>query len=406
MGCDPAINLTLVHGTWGRGIFPSRRVSRSPFWFEPGSLFRSRLKEELDRRALEVNVQYILWSGSNSIKARSDAAEGLSARISYLDSDPINSFHFIVAHSHGGNITFKAINDCELVNHKTHCCYVAVPFLQLFARDNDIYDKSSFLVGIGTLVSGLVFFGPQILNFLLLKLGFDKEITESIRVYTMLSIVNVTLLSVILTSAWFSSSLRAYYADKLIRYANSNSNNSAKGETLILRAVDDEASLAIAAGYFVNFLSEKMLVFAAFILFMSSILILAYDEKSTMGPYFHEYSSYIIYYSYMSIFICMIMTIFARCVYGRELFFTPPNLQMNVHSVPDNIGQCDVKTLAWLDRRASGVRHGLYNHPEAAVIVANWINHVVTRSLARSVANAGLDATATTSPSVPSAPPR
>jgi len=44
------ILVTFVHGTWGRGVFPALRISKRPFWFEPGSAFRDGLLSDLQSR--------------------------------------------------------------------------------------------------------------------------------------------------------------------------------------------------------------------------------------------------------------------------------------------------------------------------------------------------------------------
>ena len=57
----PAVCITLVHGTWGRGFFSGRRspdqAKRNPRWFEDGSRFRTRLSSRLDTHEIRHEIQ-------------------------------------------------------------------------------------------------------------------------------------------------------------------------------------------------------------------------------------------------------------------------------------------------------------------------------------------------------------
>ena len=47
---SPQVIVTLVHGTWGRGMFWIRKFRPNrPRWFETGSAFRTSLIEHLPR---------------------------------------------------------------------------------------------------------------------------------------------------------------------------------------------------------------------------------------------------------------------------------------------------------------------------------------------------------------------
>ena len=89
-GDEPAdtaeVTVHLVHGTFG----PQAQ------WTLPGSEMRSAI-ESIKHK---VKVARFSWSGRNSPAARSQAAEVLAKK---LDKSP-SSRHYIVAHSHGGNI--------------------------------------------------------------------------------------------------------------------------------------------------------------------------------------------------------------------------------------------------------------------------------------------------------------
>jgi hypothetical protein len=101
--------ITLVHGTWGRGFFPSRQRQRAlwyrllmtlvlwrrqakyrdPFWFEEGSPFLARLSDQLGD--IPHNIWPLLWSGANSIFVRDKTARALSFLLLFSSSRRIGS---------------------------------------------------------------------------------------------------------------------------------------------------------------------------------------------------------------------------------------------------------------------------------------------------------------------------
>jgi hypothetical protein len=78
--------ITLVHGTWPRGLFPKwlnmmRLLGLSkpkPLWFESESPFRKELELELKDASLDCEIRPFCWSGANSIFARDEAAQKLA----------------------------------------------------------------------------------------------------------------------------------------------------------------------------------------------------------------------------------------------------------------------------------------------------------------------------------------
>lgn len=107
--CDPFLQVTLVHGTWGRGFFPDRfRTERSPpRWFEAHSDFTSRLREKLSDQGVSCQIRAFLWSGANSVSARDLAARELATLIA---QDSVESHRLIIGHSHGGNVALRGLS--------------------------------------------------------------------------------------------------------------------------------------------------------------------------------------------------------------------------------------------------------------------------------------------------------
>jgi hypothetical protein len=78
--------ITLVHGTWPRGLFPKiarfkqwvrrlmrrKRLGPPPFWFEEGSPFLARLSAEFGD--IPHKIKALPWCGANSIFIRDKIA--------------------------------------------------------------------------------------------------------------------------------------------------------------------------------------------------------------------------------------------------------------------------------------------------------------------------------------------
>lgn len=102
--------VTLVHGTWGRGMFcPS---GDAPWTTEESTLCKSlKAPEHLGPSTI---FRRFRWSGKNRHKARSKAANELHDYLARNFNSWPKAKHFVVAHSHGGNIALYAMNDANL----------------------------------------------------------------------------------------------------------------------------------------------------------------------------------------------------------------------------------------------------------------------------------------------------
>jgi hypothetical protein len=115
------IVITLVHGTFN--FFRSE-------WTKPHAVFCSTLSQ---RFAYSANV--FRWSGWNSHRARLKAAEKLKRSLALaIDTFP-GAEHFVVAHSHGGNIALYAMNDSELSKSVAGIVCLGTPFITCQARN-------------------------------------------------------------------------------------------------------------------------------------------------------------------------------------------------------------------------------------------------------------------------------
>ena len=107
---------------------------RPPKWYEEGSDFRVELTRLLGG---QLHFEAFEWSGSNSIEARRKAAAALRQHLANARWRRPEAQHFVVAHSHGGNVALESIEDqpvSGLVTLATpfFVCNLAIPLVLRF----------------------------------------------------------------------------------------------------------------------------------------------------------------------------------------------------------------------------------------------------------------------------------
>ena len=134
--------IILVHGTWGRGVFPKRQDEGSckdstsqtgTRWFEKGSQFRTALETQLNTMSVGYSLRSFCWSGANSVFERDRAATKLAAELKADLQDP-SAAPIIITHSHGGNVTLRALHHLDDAS-RVKLVTLATPFLRVFVRD-------------------------------------------------------------------------------------------------------------------------------------------------------------------------------------------------------------------------------------------------------------------------------
>lgn len=118
---EPAwpIVVTLVHGTFARG---------AP-WTKEGSILRQEIAAELGRSEQDVIFDVFEWSGRNTHKARVKAGYELADHIRALRIRVPQCAHFVVAHSHGGNVAILAHKHLPEELHARGVATLGTPFL-------------------------------------------------------------------------------------------------------------------------------------------------------------------------------------------------------------------------------------------------------------------------------------
>lgn len=107
--------VTLVHGTF----------SRNAAWTKDDSFLIQKLKSGLPGN---IVISRFPWSGHNRFNARISAAADLRAHLEKLISTHPNAEHYVIGHSHGGNVALWAIANTNLCGVVKVIC-LSTPFL-------------------------------------------------------------------------------------------------------------------------------------------------------------------------------------------------------------------------------------------------------------------------------------
>jgi hypothetical protein len=241
----------MVHGTWPIGIrgtirdilhriCPKLFSAAPPLWFQEGSFFRSRLESELRKENIVPTFRLFRWSGANSVFHRARAADELN---SLLASDPDSANSIVIAHSHGGNVAFRAISKLGSRGARIHLITLATPFLQVFPT----WSGPSFWFFFTAMAMG-------IFNLLWLRFPFPKDLIAVVIFVVFASIASALVVYFIInpsppeakrllalqTNAWASRPFN------LAEKTNYDSTGPHAPNLLVIRGVDDEAALGLA----------------------------------------------------------------------------------------------------------------------------------------------------------------
>jgi len=267
--------ITLVHGTWGRGFFPRRRrQNRPPFWFEEASPFLTRLSAELGD--IPHKIKPLLWCGANSIYERDETARVLAEYLSAEHTEHPQATQLIIAHSHGGNIALRALH--HLQKRDASQLYradsvnplvvtLATPFIEVHRAD---FGQRPDLVRLA-LVAGIWY----VLYFLALEV-FRLSLVPTLLFYVFVALP-------IGFMGWYWIARRATARQnkvETLRDATRLGEVVSAQRLLVIRAIDDEASLILALGAIFNYITARSITFILW------ILIFLFDHFFAAGGHF------------------------------------------------------------------------------------------------------------------------
>ena len=160
---ETPVVVTLVHGTF----------ATAADWTKDGSKLRRQIADALGEQGRSVHFDAFEWSGRNTHKARIKAGYELADHVSKLRKSYPSCSHFIVAHSHGGNIALFAHKHLPEKLHSLGIATLGTPFL--YAKLKDDLQKMSLrsleqeVMGERDILSGVFAFTLAILAFLIIQ---------------------------------------------------------------------------------------------------------------------------------------------------------------------------------------------------------------------------------------------
>lgn len=370
--------LTLVHGTWGRGFWPTPYNPKKPRWFEPGSRFRRDLEKSLgELHVSNFTTEEFHWSGANSIKERAEAGRLLSIRLKEQRVDHPKAAQVLICHSHGGNVALDVANWAEKGDLR-HLSVVtlATPFLELFppSPDEPNFERLWLFAGYLIALNYLPYRFPE----MDLRLGF---------------VLLVLLIAPAFLLGWYD--LRIFKrrrrggitsVDLLCLAAQHRSFVDAEIPLFVVRGIDDEASLALAAGGIGSWLSRQMRsrsvalwlrlhpkrVFIPLVIMAFSGIALGWSLAESLARLLFPYMLLVSVGLGTIIFVLTVFAVLCTTVFGREMLGFH-QVEVNFNSVPDAVQNITVKTLKRRGQITDLLRHYIYDEPACAWQVALWI---------------------------------
>ena len=376
--------IVMIHGTWGRGIFPSARalMHRRPLWFEPGSDFHDDLMRQLDNKGVEVHASSIDWSGSNSFKERELAAKKLAETIDLRAKQFPNVPILLLGHSHGGNVISRALSHTTANLDQVYAASLATPFLEVF-KTNLTPSQSRSL--------GTLYFFSFLAVVIIYNITLDyffPHLRQKPGPHLPNIAAAIGAIVVGITGAIFICSyiLRQSAAQiELIEKISSQSGASHLGSRrLVVRAIDDEATLVITTGAIGTRLASLALsLIGAFrpnnliwVVLLFGLLFAAHQMPIEIGWNFRAIyqtliASYVLFLPLL-VFLLVVLAAIFRASYGRELALSGVNCEVSAHSAPDAQG-VDVVTLRQDGGARGWLRHYIYEHPGCTAALVDWI---------------------------------
>jgi hypothetical protein len=370
--------ITLVHGTWGRGFFPARqRQNRRPFWFEEGSPFLARLSTELSD--IPHKFTPLLWSGANSIHRRDEAAHTLAGELAAENAEHPQATQLVIAHSHGGNIALRALRHLQERNAfgscRTDCANLlvvtlATPFIEVHKADfgdRPMWVRQALLTFLA---------GPFFLLVVSAPLYFLTEMSANAVLITCQFLGSLFFITGLLWIA-FRDKARQGRLDALQTATRLGELLSAQ-RLLVIRAIDDEASLTLALGAILNYITARSI---AFILSLYCVLwaiivlgtLVAWFLVGTFAVDVGVRTFVVVAGLCLTLTIILLgILIVSRSVHGRELAVSPMECQINTQSTPDAKGLSEIITLV-RRKYVKALRHGIYDHEDCAKTISDWL---------------------------------
>lgn len=380
----------LIHGTWGRGVFPGKtllgRPRTAPTWCEPSGAFYEDFRAALLARGLRPQMKQIQWSGRNSVVERHHVARDLAKLLDdQVTADP-SCHQLLVGHSHGGNIAVDSVRFYRQSTTDIGVVTLATPFVDLWTampvRDESGYTQaygraSYFRVNLTQTRRTLsCLTATVVLAWAGVRFGVLAPFSEtSAKNWAFGGVIAATGLKMVLSFALGWTGAGDDELMRLPRIEAPRMPGASRCRTLVLRGTDDEAALTLAGGSLQAILGSAASRFSLILLSLLSPFALAFTQLPGDWP------------TRALVLLCFAIAVFlagslleaiGRAAAGREFLLMGGLLNVSINSAPDTDGGENVKTLAgspakgWAEKRYR-FKHGLYAHRDCVPAIINWL---------------------------------
>jgi hypothetical protein len=391
--------IILVHGTWGRGFFlksqdegssenaPSKGARRGARrWFEKGSEFREKLEEQLKSMSLEYSVYPFHWSGANSVFARDRAgtelADKLKAHLQDRSATPV-----IIAHSHGGNVALRALSHLGDAN-RVRVVTLATPFLRVFVRDPPKLDPLVWILlwaAVALIVAVLTV--AVVAAMLSATKGLaGTSMSERLTFWALVGGLVAAALGSTFILRWLhgifinpqsKSPTGGSLAHDIQEAAFFPSIDASGPRMLVIRGVDDEASLTLAAGSIGSRLSSLVLFIVIPIVYVFGVALFALLDWSGVWKDQSELLFLVVAYGCaFGALLCLFLPGICKSAFGREFLTTAFVCETAADSAPDSSARIDSVTLSPV-QAGQRLRHYIYEHPKCVDEIVRWVRGVM-----------------------------
>jgi hypothetical protein len=207
-----------------------------------------------------VRFEQFLWSGWNAVTARRRGVERLISHLAALQARWPHARHFVIGHSHGGNIAFQAMRDEAVESRTAGVVCLSTPFL--CAAPRNLGPVGPIAIWWFPVVVALFCLAPAVE---LLPAEFE-------------SAAGGVALILALGAGFFISPWITRFAGTVtesLRYPS-----VAPHKVLIVRAFGDEASAALGAAYMISWIAD--LIWATTSRFVGGLMIIVEAWRSAL----------------------------------------------------------------------------------------------------------------------------
>jgi hypothetical protein len=224
--------VTLIHGTW----------AKDAAWTQEDSSLAKRLSE---MAGCTVRLTRFQWSGRNTFRARFRAAEELKVHIQKLERDNPSAPHFLIAHSHGGNVSLQAMTDPDIASLVSGVVCLSTPFL--FVRPRSFSRLSAKHGTFMAIVALLLFF---------LDYRFESVMSNASRILMAGIALMFAVIGCLILYGRKLEQLSSRLADAV------NPSTPEIGKMLVVRSIGDEALGALSGMQFAGWVVWRLLKFS------------------------------------------------------------------------------------------------------------------------------------------------